>query len=47
MNSLFTTQNVSDLNFDLSRSLNLKCDDNIRLPLYGVLFIVNSNIESN
>ncbi len=47
MNSFLTTQNVSDLDFDLSRSLNVKCDGIIRFPLYGFLLMVNSYIGPN
>ena len=37
-------QNLSDLEFDLSRSLKVKCDDVIGLSLYAFLLMFNSNI---
>ena len=39
-----TTQNLSDLEFDLSRSLKVKCNGAIGLPIYGFLLMFNSNI---
>ncbi len=35
---------MSDLGFDLSRSLKVKCDSVIGLPIYGFLLMFNSNI---
>ncbi len=35
--------NLNDLKFDLSRSLMVKCDSGIRLPIYGFLLMLNSN----
>ncbi len=32
-------RNLSDLNFDLSRSLKVKCDGIIGLPIYSFLLI--------
>ncbi len=40
-------QNVSDLEFHLSRSLKGKCDSVIELPIYAFLFMFNSNIWPN
>ncbi len=40
-------QNIDDLDFDLSRSLKVKCDGAIGLPIYGFLLMVNSNIWPN
>ena len=37
----------SDLDFDLSRSLKVKCDGVIGLPIYGFLLMFNSNIGPN
>ncbi len=37
-------QNLSDVDFDLSRSLKVKCDSVIGLPIYGFLVVSNSNI---
>ncbi len=45
--SKFTTQNLSDLDFDLSRSLKVKSDDVIELAIYGFLLMINSNIGPN
>ncbi len=39
-----TTQNLSDLDFDLSRSLKVKCDSAIGLPIYAFLLMFISNI---
>ncbi len=36
--------NLSDLDFDLLRSLKVKYDSVIRLPLYGFLLLFNNNI---
>ncbi len=36
-----------DLEFDLSRSLKVKCENAIGLPIYGFLLIFNSNIGPN
>ncbi len=38
---------MSDLEFDLSRSLKVKCDDVIGLSLYAFLLMFNSNIWPN
>ncbi len=35
---------MSDLEFDLSRPLKVKCDDAIGLSLYGFLLMFNSNM---
>ncbi len=37
-----TTQNLSDLDFDLSRSLKAKFDSSIGLPIYGFLLMFNT-----
>ncbi len=37
-------QNLSDLEFDLSRSLKVICDDVIGLPIYDFLLMFNSNL---
>ncbi len=42
-----TTENLSDLDFDLSRSLKGKSDGVIGLAIYGFLLMVNSNILPN
>ncbi len=43
-----TTQNVSDLDFDLSRSFKVKSNGATKLPVYDdFLFIFNSNIWPN
>ncbi len=44
-----TAQNLSDLEFDLSRSnvLKVKCDGVIGLAIYGFLLMFNSNIGHN
>ncbi len=39
-----TTQNVSGLDYGLSRSLRVKRDGAIGLPIYGSLLMFNSNI---
>ena len=39
--------NVSNLDFDLSRSFKWKSDGVIGLPIYGFLYMVNSNIRPN
>ena len=39
--------NLSDLDFDLSRSPKVKSDDVIGLTIYGFLLMVNSNIGPN
>ncbi len=39
-----TTQNLSDLDFDLSRSLKVKFDSAIGLNIYGFILMFNSNI---
>ncbi len=38
---------MSDLEFDLSRLLKVKCDDVIGLSLYAYLLMFNSNIWPN
>ena len=38
---------LSDLEFGLSRSLNVKCDSVIGIPIYVSLLIFNSNIWPN
>ena len=35
-------QNLSDLDFDISRSLKVKCDGAIGLSIYGFLWIVTA-----
>ncbi len=40
-------QNLSNLAFDLSRSLKVKCDSVIELPIYAFLLMFNSNTWSN
>ncbi len=40
-------QNMSDLDFDLSMSLKVKCHGVIGLAIYGFLLMVNSNISPN
>ena len=40
-------QNLSDLEFDLSRSLKVKCDSVIGLPIYAFLLMFNSSIWPN
>ncbi len=40
-------RNLSDLEFDLLRSLNVMCDNVIGLPIYAFLLIFNSNIWPN
>ncbi len=40
-------RNLSDLEFDLSRSLKVKCYDVIGLSLYAFLLMFNSNICPN
>ncbi len=42
-----TTQNLSDLDFDLSRSLKIKCHGVIGLPIYGFLLMINGNLGPN
>ena len=39
-----STQNPSDLDFDLSGSLQVKSDDVIGLAIYDFLLMINSNI---
>ena len=38
-------QNLGDIDFDLSRSLKVKCDGVIGLVIYASLLMVNSNIR--
>ncbi len=40
-------RNLSDLEFDLLRSLKVKCDSVIELPIYAFLLMFNSNIWPN
>ncbi len=40
-------RNLSDLELDLSRSLKVKCDSVIGLPIYAFLLMFNSNIWPN
>ena len=40
-------QNLGDLEFDLSRSLKVKCESAIGLPIYGLLLMFNSSIWPN
>ena len=40
-------RNLSDLDFDLSRSLKVKCESAIGLLIYGFLLVFNSNIGPN
>ncbi len=40
-------RNPSDLDFDLSRSLKVKCDSAIGIPMYDLLLMFNSNIGPN
>ncbi len=40
-------QNMSDLDFNLSRSLKVKCESAIGFPIYGLLLVFNSNIVPN
>ncbi len=42
-----TTENLCNLDFDLSRSLRVKYEGVIGLPVCGFLFIFNSNIGLN
>ncbi len=42
-----TTQNLSDLDLDLSRSLKVKCEGAIGRPIYGFLLMFNNNIGPN
>ena len=39
--------NVSDLEFDISQSLKVKCDSTIVLPIYGFLLMFITNIGPN
>ncbi len=40
-------QNLSDLDFEISRSLKVKCEGAIELPTYGFLVMFNANIGPN
>ncbi len=40
-------QNLCDFDFDLSKSLKVKCDSAIGLPIYGFLLMFNNNIGPN
>ena len=42
-----TTQNLSDLDFDLSRSRKVKFEGAIGLPIYSFLLMFNSDIGPN
>ncbi len=39
--------NLGDLEFDVSRSLKVKYEGAIALPIYGFLLMFNSNIGPN
>ncbi len=39
-----TTQNLSDIDFDLSRSLKVKSNGVIRLTIYSFLLVCNNNV---
>ncbi len=45
--SLVSLQNPSDLDFDLSRSLKVKSNGSVGLPIYDFLLVSNSNYMSN
>ena len=38
------TKNLGDIDFDLSRSLKVKCGGAITHPVYGFLLMFNSNM---
>ncbi len=40
-------ENVSEIDFDLSRSLKVKCHGIIELAIYDFLLMINSNIGPN
>ncbi len=40
-------QNLTDLQFELSRPLKVICDDVIELPIYAFLLMFNSNLWPN
>ena len=40
-------RNLSDLEFDLSRSLKVKCNSVIEFPIYAFLLMFNSNVSPN
>ncbi len=40
-------RNLCDLDFDLPRSLKVKCDGAIGLPMYDILLMFNSNMRPN
>ena len=42
-----TTQNLRDLEFDLSKPLKVKCDSAVGHPIYGFLLTFNSNLGPN
>ena len=45
--TLTLTWNLSDVDFDLSRSLKVKSDDAVGLPIYGFLLMFNGNSGPN
>ncbi len=40
---IYKASKFGDLEFDLSRSLKVKCEGGIGLPIYGFLLMFNSN----
>ncbi len=44
MHGFTTAQNPSGLDFDLSRSSNVKDEGTAELPIYGILLVFNSNV---
>ncbi len=44
---LVSLKSLIDLEYDLSRSLKVKCDGAIGFPIYGFLLMLNSNIGPN
>ena len=42
-----TSRNLSDLGFDFSRSLKVKCNGAIGLSIYDFLLVFNSNARAN
>ncbi len=45
--SMIRLQNLGDLEFDLLRSLKVKCEGASGLPIYGFLLMFNRNIGPN
>ncbi len=39
-----TDRNINDFDFNLLRSLKVKCNDANGFPIYGLLLIFNTNI---